>query len=333
LMEGKFRILWYNYKSSAIILRSAMNKKKYAIGIDLGGTNLRLGLVSEDGTITKKIKVPSSENTVDLLLKSIGEVFTDEVAGIGFGVAGLIDKDGGAVVEFPNLPAVEGLKLAETVRDRFGAVPVYIENDAHAAALGERWLGEGKAFESFVLITLGTGIGGSIIYEGGLMSVPGEIGHMSIVANGEKCSCGNYGCLELYASARAMLTHAISAIESGSESAMRDCCKGNIYKLTPEDIYRIALDGDNLAREVLKEAGRYLGVGISNVIHLFGPEAIILAGGLTGAWNIYIQEAIREASRRTFRRLFDLVKILPSSLGDNAGILGSSSLVFTCRRT
>jgi glucokinase len=165
------------------------------------------------------------------------------------------------------------------------------------------------------------------------MDFPAEIGHMSIVANGEKCSCGNYGCLELYASARAMLAYAITALESGSESALRECCKGNIYKLTPEDIYRIALDGDALAREILKETGRYLGVGISNIIHLFSPDAVILAGGLTRAWNIYIQEAIKEASRRTFKRLFDTVKILPSSLGDNAGIIGSSSLVFTCLTT
>jgi glucokinase len=307
-------------------------KKHYAIGIDLGGTNLRVALVSEDGTIVKKIKGPSSDSIAESILKSIGEVFNEDVAGVGFGIAGLLDKEKGLVIESPNLPAINGLNVVETVRERFG-VPVFLENDAQVAALGERWMGEGKTLKSFVLITLGTGIGGSIVYNGALMNVPAEIGHMSVVANGEKCSCGNYGCLELYASARAMLAYAITSLESGSESALRECCKGNIYKLTPEDIYRLALDGDTLAREILKEAGRYLGVGISNIIHLFGPDAVILAGGLTGAWNIYIQEAIREASRRTFKRLFDTVKILPSSLGDDAGVLGSSSLVFTCLKT
>lgn len=307
-------------------------KKQYAIGIDLGGTNLRVALVSEEGELVKKIKVPSSENVRESLLKSIGDVFSDDVAGIGFGVAGLIDSEKGVVMESPNLPAIEGLNIPEMVKTRFN-VPVYVENDANAAALGEKWRGEGKAFRSFVLITLGTGIGGGIIHNHALMNIPAEIGHMCINTGGDKCSCGNNGCLELYASAKAMLAYAITALENGAESTLRERCKGNLYKLTSEDIYLTALDGDNLAREVLREAGRYLGVGISSIINIFGPDAIILSGGLIGAWNIFIQEAIKEASRRAFKPLFDRVKILPSSLGDDAGIIGSSYLVFTCQRT
>jgi len=307
-------------------------KKQYAIGIDLGGTNLRVALVSEEGELVKKIKVPSSENVRESLLKSIGDVFSDDVAGIGFGVAGLIDSEKGVVMESPNLPAIEGLNIPEMVKTRFN-VPVYVENDANAAALGEKWRGEGKAFRSFVLITLGTGIGGGIIHNHALMNIPAEIGHMCINTGGDKCSCGNNGCLELYASAKAMLAYAITALENGAESLLRERCKGNLYKLTSEDIYLTALDGDNLAREVLREAGRYLGVGISSIINIFGPDAIILSGGLIGAWNIFIQEAIKEASRRAFKPLFDRVKILPSSLGDDAGIIGSSYLVFTCQRT
>ncbi|GAB4421490.1 MAG: ROK family protein [Thermodesulfovibrionales bacterium] len=308
-------------------------EKHYAIGIDLGGTSLRVALVTEEGSITKKVKVPSSENLVESLLNSIGEVFMDGVVGIGIGVAGLIDRETGTVSVSPNLPAVDGLNIAGTVKDKFN-VPVFIENDANAAALGERWIGEGKGFSNFVLLTLGTGIGGGIIYNSRLMAVAAEIGHMSIIANGEKCPCGNYGCLESYASARAIVSYAIAGLESGSESVLRECCKGNIYKLTPEDIYRAALDGDSLSRDVLKEAGRYLGVGISNLINILSPDAVILTGGLIGAWNIYVQEAIKEAGRRTFKQLFDRVKIIPSSLGDNAGIAGSAYLVFErCQRT
>jgi glucokinase len=307
-------------------------KKHYAIGIDLGGTNLRVALVSDEGKILKKIKIPSSENVRDALLTSIGDIITSGVAGIGFGVAGLIDREKGQVIESPNLPAIEGLNIPEIVRARFD-LPVYVENDANVAALGEKWMGEGKAFKSFVLITLGTGIGGGIIHNHALMNMPAEIGHMSINVSGEKCSCGNNGCLEMYASAKAMLAYAITALNNGAESRLRECCKGNIYKLTPEDIYLSALDGDNLSREVLREAGRYLGVGISSIINIFGPDAVILGGGLIGAWNIYIKEAIKEASRRTFKPLFDGVKILPSSLGDDAGVIGSSYLVFTCQRT
>lgn len=307
-------------------------EKKLAVGIDLGGTNLRAALVTEDGGVIKKSKVPSTEDVEGSLLTSIREVFAAGVVGIGIGVAGLIDRSKGVVMLSPNLPSIEGMNIVESVRQKFD-VPVFIENDANVAALGERWVGEGKNFKNFVLLTLGTGIGSGIIYDGKLMNMSAELGHMSIIANGVKCSCGNHGCLESYASARAILSYAVSALERDSESMLREYHNGNIYKLTPEDMYKAALDGDNLSRDVLRETGKYLGVGISNIINIFSPEAIILSGGLIGAWNVYITEAIKEASRRTLRQLFDKVKILPSSLGDNAGIIGSAYLVFTCQRT
>jgi len=301
--------------------------KKHAIGIDLGGTYLRAALVSDTGEVLHKTKKPSSDRIIEALGESITEIGPSGVAGIGIGIAGLVDRKKGLVSISPNMRAVEGVEVVKEVGDRFG-VPVKMENDANAAALGERTWGAGGEFENFVLLTLGTGIGGGIVHRGSLIEVPAEIGHMSINSESEKCSCGNRGCLENYASARAMVSKAISFMEKGSESILRDCCKGNIYKVTPEDIYKAALDGDALAREILKDAGRYLGVGIANIINLMSPDAIILAGGLIGAWNIYVQEAVREASRRAFKDLFDAVQIIPSSLGDDAGTIGAACLVF-----
>lgn len=301
--------------------------KHYAIGIDLGGTNLRAALISREGDIIKKIKEPSSGDVLESLYRVVESVYTDDVAGIGIGVAGLVDRKGGAVITSPNLPAVEGVSFVEAMHTRF-SLPIFIENDANVAALGEKWMGAGKEFDNFILLTLGTGIGGGIVYEGNLVNVSAEVGHMSINADGEKCPCGNTGCLESYASARAMIGRAVSALEKGAESMLKECCKGNFYKLTPEDIYKSALEGDSLAREILREAGRYLGVGIANIINIMSPEAVILAGGLLGAWNIYVQEAMREASRRAFKELFDVVKIIPSSLGDEAGVVGAAGLVF-----
>lgn len=303
--------------------------EKYAIGVDLGGTNLRVALVSEDGEIIRKIKKPSSEQILDVLAESIHEIgHARAISGIGLGVAGLIDRKNKRVFVSPNVRAIEGFDIAGELNKRFG-VPVVIENDANAAALGERIAGAGRDFENFVLLTLGTGVGGGIIYQGRVLEVPAELGHMSINPEAEKCPCGNTGCLENYASARAMTAKAVSMLEKGAESLLKECCKGSFYKLTPEDIYGAALDGDNLAREVLRDAGRYLGVGLANIINVLGPEAIILAGGLTGAWNIYVQEAVKEASRRAFKDLFDSVKIIPSSLEDNAGIIGAACLVFS----
>jgi glucokinase len=301
--------------------------KKYAIGIDLGGTNLRVALVSREGEIIRKIKEPTSEDILDSIFKAIGSFSSDEIVGIGIGVAGLIDRKSSRVLVSPNLHIVEEIDLVNEIRGRFG-IPVFIENDANAAAFGEMWVGAGKGFSNFILFTLGTGIGGGIIYGRKLLDVSAEIGHMSIDADGEKCPCGNSGCLESYASVRAILSKAVSILEKDRESLLRESCGGNFYKLTTEDIYKAALDGDSLARELLRNAGRYLGIGIANIINLMSPEAIILAGGLIGAWNIYIHEAIKEASRRALKQLFDRVNIIQSSLMDDAGIIGSAGLVF-----
>jgi len=301
--------------------------KKFAIGIDLGGTNLRVALVSEDGEIIRKIQKPSSDQVIPLIAESIGEISHDGIEGIGLGTAGLIDRRNNRVFVSPNLRAIEGIEVVSELHKKFN-VPVFIENDANAAALGEKIGGAGRGFDNFVLLTLGTGIGSGVIYNGKLLEVSAEIGHMSIKADAEKCPCGNIGCLENYASARAMVSKAVSMLEKGTESLLKECCKGSIYKITPEDIYGTALEGDTLSREILRDAGRYLGVGLANIINVMSPEAIILTGGLIGAWNIYVQEAIKEASRRAFKDLFDSVKIIPSSLGGNAGIIGAACLVF-----
>lgn len=301
--------------------------KRLAIGVDLGGTNLRVALVTKDGEIIRKVKEPVSGGVIDLTIRLAKSFVNEEIAGIGLGVAGLIDRESSKVLTSPNLPAVEGVSLVNSIKEKF-RVPVFIENDANAAAFGEKWIGIGKEFSSFVLFTLGTGIGGGIIHDKKLLKVAAEIGHITIHADGEKCHCGNSGCLESYASARALLSNVISALESGRESILKGLFNGNFYKLTAEDIYRTALDGDILAREMLKDAGKNLGIGIANIINVMSPEAIVLAGGLTGAWDIYIQEAIREASRRSFKELFNKVKIIPSLLGDDAGVIGSAGIVF-----
>ncbi len=305
-----------------------MTEKRYAIGADIGGTNLRVALVDGDGSIVERYKASSTDADVfDSFVSAVGRLYSGEVAGIGIGVAGVIDRDKGVVKRSPNLPSVEGVGFADAIRKRF-PVPVCIENDANAAALGEKWRGAGREFDSFVLFTLGTGIGGGVVHGGRLLDVAAELGHMSIVAGGVRCLCGNNGCLESYASARAMTARVVESIEGGAESLLKECCEGNVYKISPEDIYNYALDGDNLARETLKTAGRHLGVGIANAINIFSPEAVILAGGLTGAWNIYIETAIKEASKRAFPELFGAARILPSQLKDDAGAIGAARLAF-----
>ena len=289
-----------------------------------------MALVSRDWQVVKKIKEPSmglsaGDDVIQLMKDSIAGLMSPDVEGIGIGVAGVLDRAENRITLSPNIPPLTGYSF-----NGLGyPVPVYVENDANAAALGEARAGAGRDFRNFVLMTLGTGIGGGIIYGGELLKVAAEVGHMSVVADGKKCFCGNNGCLELFASARAIIASVVESLEGGAESALRECCQGKIYRITPEDVYKAALEeGDMLSREVLKEAGRYLGIGIANIINIMSPEAVILAGGLVGAWNIYVDEAIKEASKRAFKSLFQAVSILPASLGDEAGVVGAASLVF-----
>ncbi len=297
-----------------------------AIGIDIGGTNIRVAQVDSDGRVLKKIKRETSEDIVKNLTDAIDELITENTAGIGIGVAGVVDSKTGVVRRSPNLPQVEGIDFAGILKEKYG-IPVHIENDANAAAVGEKFAGAGRRFDDFVMLTLGTGIGGGVVIDGSLLPVAAELGHITVEAKGRKCLCPNSGCLESYASGRAIVSEVIEELERGAESLLKGCCDGNIYKITPEDVYNYALEGDTLARETLKNAGKYLGIGIASLVNIFSPQAVIIGGGLVGAWNILVNEAIKEANKRAFPELMKNVEVLPAGLTDNAGVVGAASLV------
>ncbi|HTZ18680.1 MAG TPA: ROK family protein [Dissulfurispiraceae bacterium] len=305
--------------------------KRYCIAGDVGGTNIRISLVDSEFRIVSKVKEPTGTEPLEVLFRLIDSLCANAheeppACGIGLAVAGVVDSSG-TILRSPNIRALSGFALRKEVRKRYGMSAV-IENDANAAAYGEKIAGAGADFGNFVMLTLGTGIGGGIVVNGRMLPVAAEIGHMTINSSGPKCGCGNFGCVESYASATAIIGSAVSAIEKGASSILRDSFQGNFYKISSEDIYNAALDGDALARSVLREAGKALGTGIANMINIMGPEAVILTGGLLGAWNIYIDAAIAEASKRAFPELFAKVKIIPSALGDDAGTLGMAALVF-----
>src|SRR5208283_4396387 len=237
------------------------------------------------------------------LLESVYACNAQEVAGIGLAVAGLIDRENGVVMRSPNVPALDGVNLRSEIADRY-KTPVVVENDANAAAYGEKSSGAGKDVKNFIMFTLGTGIGTGIIFHDNLLPVAAEIGHTSINTDGPQCPCGNVGCLELYASATAIIGNTIAELEKENSSILKDFNNGNFYKVKAKDIYNAALEGDPLARNVLREAGKCLGIGIANVINIMSPDAIILTGGLMGAWNIYIESAIKEASKRALKELY-----------------------------
>ncbi len=306
-----------------------MANNKYVIGVDLGGTNIRAALIDFEGKVVTKSKVSTGKDPLQVLFKLLDSVYAgnaQEVSGIGIAVAGLIDRENGVVMRSPNIPKLDGVSLKSEIADRYKTHTV-IENDANAAAYGEKASGAGKDVGNFVMFTLGTGIGTGIVFHDKLLPVAAEIGHISINADGPQCPCGNVGCLELYASATAIIGNTIAELEKGNSSILKDFNNGNFYKVKAKDIYNAALEGDPLARNVLREAGKGLGIGIANIINIISPDAIILTGGLMGAWNIYIESAIKEASKRALKELYGKVQIIASTLGDDAGLIGAAHLV------
>lgn len=295
------------------------------IGIDIGGTNIKIGLLSEDYQILKFKKIPTSANLISDLIEQIKEFYNQNVIGIGVGVAGLIDKEG-VVIESPNIPALKGISILYALREHF-PLKIKIENDATVATLAESYFGDGKGVNRFILITLGTGIGGGLFCENKVYEIPMEAGHTTINYQGKLCSCGNFGCLEIYASGRAIRDLLIEKIEDGEYSQAKFLYEGNFYKISTTDIYRLALEGDNLSRQILKEAGKALGSGLANLINIFAPAKIILSGGLANAKNIYIETAITEAKKRALKGLTEKIEIIQSKLIDSGGVLGSALLL------
>lgn len=307
---------------------------KYVVGVDLGGTNIRAALLDQDGKIYTKAKASTGKDPLNVLLKLLESVYVpnaQDVSGIGIAVAGLTDRNGGIVMRSPNIPKLDGINLKSEIGKRY-KTSIVVENDANAAAYGESLFGAGKGIRNFVMFTLGTGIGGGIISNNKLLPVAAEIGHMSINSAGRQCPCGNVGCLELYASATAIMSSTVAELEKGSASILKDFHNGNFYRIKAKDIYNAALEGDPLARTVLREAGKALGIGMANVINIMSPDAIILTGGLIGAWNIYVEAAIQEAARRALKELYNKVRIIASSLGDDAGLTGAAHLVLAHNR-
>jgi glucokinase len=302
------------------------------IGVDLGGTNMRTALLSPDGLILDRHKVSTHaaegwkqvvarlvENIVRYQKIAIGKGLN--VAAAGVGAPGVIQMESGIVVKSPNFPDWNNLPLKEVLEKALN-VPVFIENDANAAALGERWLGAGRDINSMILLTLGTGVGGGIVLNKqiwqGADGMAGEIGHMTLIPDGRLCGCGNTGCLEMYASARGIVQSYREAVNS-SGIAM-------VAELSSEQIYQAARDGEKVACKVMKDMGRMLGIGIANLINIFNPQMIVLGGGVKDAWQLFINATQEEVMRRAFKVPAERTKIVPSLLGDDAGMVGAAAV-------
>ena len=316
---------------------------RFIVGVDLGGTSINVGVVPFDGgTVLGMRSMPTephrgAKKVVDRMVKMIrdamkdakreGGIEDDAFIGIGLGSPGPLDRATGTVLETPNL-GWRNFPLRDLIANSIGLDAV-LDNDANAAALGEWWMGAARGVDTLVGVTLGTGIGGGIVIGGrlyhGASDVAGEIGHMTIDSTGRRCNCGNYGCLEAYASGPAIAARAIEGLEAGAASLLPAMVDGDLHATTAETVYEAIVAGDIYAKEVLRETAKFLGTGLANIINILNPEMVVISGGVTRAGEHLFEPLRAEVRRRAFSEAANACRIVGSELGDMAGVIGAAA--------
>lgn len=307
---------------------------RLVFAVDLGGTHLRVALVDDTGSILRQLKQEtpkgdSAECIIDALASAAKQWACDTlpVVAASIMVPGAVDHDKSVVLQAPNLPSLVNFPLKAALEERLGW-PVFLENDANAAAVGEMWLGAARGCDDVVSVTLGTGVGGGVILNGklwrGSHGSAGEIGHTTVDPfSGLKCKCGNTGCLELFASATAIVRMTREKLPSFPGSKLKS------EGLTAEKVYDAGRDGDALALAVFERFGMYLGIGLANLINLIDPQVIVITGGAVNGWDLFAAEMYRQVEERAFRTTAQQVRIARAECGDNAGLLGAARLALS----
>jgi glucokinase len=320
--------------------------KRWVVGVDLGGTNISVGVLPLDGGNGDVLALDSRPTQADKGAKYVvdrmvamveGAIRTvaqesggskDDFAGIGIGSPGPLDRKTGTIINTPNL-GWRNFPLRDLISNAVG-LPAALDNDANCATYGEWWLGAGKNVDHLVGITLGTGIGGGIVLNGeifhGASDSAGEIGHTTIDSTGRKCNCGNYGCLEAYASGPAIAARAVEGIEAGAETVLPDLVDGDLDRITAAIVYEGAVLGDAYANEVMKETAKFLGTGVANIINTLNPQMVVIAGGVTKAGDHLFVPLKAEVRRRAFKSAQEACEIVPAGLMNTAGVIGAVAM-------
>jgi glucokinase len=326
-----------------------------AIGVDLGGTNLRIAAVDSNGKLLEKITTSTQvargrDQVIDEMCLAIQEVVSKEsgageLAGIGIGVPGIIEMQTGMLRESPNLPGWHNFPVRDEIQLRMKTT-VILENDANAAAMGEKWLGAAAGVDDMCMFTLGTGVGGGIVMQGhiwhGMTGMAGELGHINVEPEGYPCKCGSRGCLEQYASATAIKRLAQEAIAGGNAPQMARAMKEDV-EFTSKIIYDLAMQGDAPARAVFERVGKALGTVIGDMVNIFNFPMYVIGGGVSSAWDAFAPLMLETVGRNSFvyratapaenKQGGDVVNrsirgtmITKALLGGDAGLVGAARL-------
>lgn len=310
--------------------------KEIVLAADLGGTNLRMAAVDREGKILHRTKhnTPKSERA-DEIVSAITEASRECLEAVkkegwikafGAAVPATLNAPEGIILKAPNLPSLDGFRFAATVSDELN-LPVVLENDANAAAIGENWLGAARCAQNAICVTLGTGVGGGIIINGkilrGIDGTAGEIGHICVEPLGEPCGCGSRGCVEQYSSATAVVRLTRELENQYPKSVLL-----NKSRLTSLDVFDAGKAGDELALEVFRKMGFYLGIALADLVNVLNPESIVIGGGASAGWDLFIGHVQDQINKRAFDEPAKRARLVRAQLGDDAGILGAAKLAF-----
>jgi len=308
-----------------------------AIGVDLGGTNLKLALLDGENRIAARLTVPTGgadghgaviERMIEGVRALLGENASIDVAGIGVGVPGEVDMGAGITGDLPNLPGRwRNVPVGPAIAEAIG-LPVGMINDAKAFALAEYRLGAAAGADTALCVTVGTGIGGAVIAHGrivyGAGGLAGEIGHLILQPEGPRCTCGNLGCAETLANGPAIVGEAVRRVVQGFTTSLSSMCEGDLNLITPEFVTRAADAGDLVAMDVIDRAGGWLGITLAGAIALLAPEVIVIGGGVAPAGGRYFRAA--EEVARSHTGVIDISRVAfrPANLGYEAGVIGAA---------
>jgi glucokinase len=283
----------------------------FAIGVDLGGTNLRIAAVDETGLLLEKVTTLARlalgrDQVISDMCDAIRQLTTKFKAsgtlmGVGVGIPGIIDMETGLLRESPNLPGWAEYPVREDIERRLNA-PVILENDANAAALGEKWLGAARDVNDMAILTLGTGVGGGLVLRGriwhGMTGMAGEFGHITVDPDGPRCKCGNSGCVEMFASATAVLRMAREAIASGKAPQLARAAHSD-PEFSAKVVYNLGIQGDQSAREIFRQVGIALGIVVGDLVNALNLPMYVIGGGVSSAWEAFSPSLLDELRKRS----------------------------------
>jgi glucokinase len=314
---------------------------KYIFGIDIGGTNIKFGLLNTEGEIILNDRIKTlSENGVEVTFDRIAEeieklrveknIDKKDILGIGVGIPGPVLEEK-IVSSFANFPWEDNLNVSKILEEKTG-YKVKVENDVNVITMGETWQGAGKGYKNILGIALGTGIGGGIVSNGHLVSgfngAGGEIGHITLVPNGKLCGCGKKGCFEAYVSATGIEREATSRLSVNKQNKLWEIVnKKEDKKPEAKDIFEAAKLGDEFSLDIVEYATEYLAYGISILLHVTNPEVVVVGGGVSLAGDILFNGIREKIGKYSIPECVENLKIVPAKLGNEAGIIGAAALI------